>query len=131
MELRVLCAGILRVSTIKLREAAGGVLTLRNIWETLEGMRGKAPVKVEEPLGQIGRRRQVVIPLSIFKSLDFRPGDFVAFSRHRGGLLLTRRYAAAAERLTTEEARRLRLSLKQRRQGKTRRWADIENELGL
>ena len=117
---------------IKLREAAGGVLTLWNIWETLEGMRGKAPVKVEEPLGQIGRRRQVVIPLSIFKSLDYRPGDFVAFSRHRGGLLLTRRHGAAAEeRLTTEEARRLRLSLKQRRQGKTRRWADIENELGL
>ena len=33
--------------------------------------------------------------------------------------------------LTPEEARRLRRSLKQTRQGKTRPWADIKNELGL
>jgi hypothetical protein len=39
--------------------------------------------------------------------------------------------ASPDEVLTPAEAERLRQSLKQTRQGKTRPWAEIKNELGL
>jgi bifunctional DNA-binding transcriptional regulator/antitoxin component of YhaV-PrlF toxin-antitoxin module len=72
-------------------------------------------------------RRQVVIPREIFDSLRMREGDFVAFAKHGNGVLVKpSRVVDPDDVLTPTEAKRLRQSLKQTRQGKTRLWADIK-----
>jgi bifunctional DNA-binding transcriptional regulator/antitoxin component of YhaV-PrlF toxin-antitoxin module len=87
---------------------------------------------MREPIGRVGQRRQVVIPREIFDSLRMREGDFVAFAKHGNGVLVEpRRVADPDDVLTSAEAKRLRQSLKQTRQGKTRPWAGIRHELGL
>ena len=94
--------------------------------------RSKAAATKEQAIGRIDQRRQVVIPLSIFKTLNFQTGDFVAFARHGDGLLLKpKRVTESDETLTAAESKRLRQSLKQSRQGKTRPWDEIKNELAL
>jgi bifunctional DNA-binding transcriptional regulator/antitoxin component of YhaV-PrlF toxin-antitoxin module len=85
-----------------------------------------------EPVGRIGQRRQIVIPQEIFKTLKLQEGDFVAFAQHGNGILVKpRRLVDPDDVLTEAEAKRLRQSLQQTRQGKTRPWADIKHELGL
>ena len=87
---------------------------------------------MREPIGRVGQRRQVVIPREIFDNLRMREGDFVAFAKHGSGVLVKpRRVVDPDDVLTPTEAKRLRQSLKQTRQGKTRPWADIKHELGL
>ena len=87
---------------------------------------------MREPIGRVGQRRQVVIPREIFDNLRMREGDFVAFTKHGNGVLVKpRRVVDPDDVLTPTEAKRLRQSLKQTRQGKTRPWADIKHELGL
>jgi hypothetical protein len=83
-------------------------------------MAGKAKPR---PSGRAGQRRQVVIPLEIFEMLKLRHGN--------GVLVKPRRTVDPGEALTPAEAKRLRQSLKQTRQGKTRPWAHIRHELGL
>jgi bifunctional DNA-binding transcriptional regulator/antitoxin component of YhaV-PrlF toxin-antitoxin module len=95
-------------------------------------MAGKTSATIGEPIGRVGQRRQVVIPREIFENLRMREGDFVAFAKHGNGVLVKpRRMVDPDEVLTPAEARRLRQSLQQTRQGKTRPWADIKDELGL
>ena len=95
-------------------------------------MAGKTRAPVREPIGRVGQRRQVVIPREIFDGLHMREGDFVAFAKHGNGVLVKpRRVVDPDDVLTPTEAKRLRQSLKQTRQGKTRPWADIKHELGL
>jgi len=85
-----------------------------------------------EPVGRIGQRRQVVIPQEIFKTLRLQEGDFVAFAKHGNGVLVKpRRLVDPDDVLTPAELKRLRQSLKQTSQGKTRPWADIKREMGL
>jgi bifunctional DNA-binding transcriptional regulator/antitoxin component of YhaV-PrlF toxin-antitoxin module len=87
---------------------------------------------LREPIGRVGQRRQVVIPRVIFDNLGMREGDFVAFAKHGNGVLVKpRRIVDPEDVLTPAEAKRLRQSLKQTRQGKTRPWAEIKRELGL
>ena len=95
-------------------------------------MAGKAAPANNQPIGRIGPRRQIVIPQSIFKTLNFQAGDFVAFAKHGNGVLVKpRRVVLADDTLTAAQSKRLRQSLKQTRQGKTRPWAEIKDELGL
>ena len=95
-------------------------------------MAGKTSASVKAPTGRVGQRRQVVIPREIFDNLGMREGDFVAFAKHGNGVLVKpRRVVDPDDVLTPTEAKRLRQSLKQTRQGKTRPWADIKHELGL
>lgn len=95
-------------------------------------MAGKINAAIQEPIGRIGQRRQVVIPQEIFKALKLREGDFVAFAKHGNGVLVQpRRVVDPDDVLTPAEAKRLRQSLKQTREGKTRPWANIKHELGL
>ncbi|MGD0050088.1 MAG: AbrB/MazE/SpoVT family DNA-binding domain-containing protein [Bryobacteraceae bacterium] len=82
---------------------------------------------MREPVGRIGQRRQVVIPQEIFRTLKLQEGDFVAFAKHGNGVLVKpRRLVDPDSVLTPAEAKRLRQSLKQTRQGKTRPWAEIK-----
>jgi bifunctional DNA-binding transcriptional regulator/antitoxin component of YhaV-PrlF toxin-antitoxin module len=95
-------------------------------------MAAKTSATMREPIGRVGQRRQVVIPREIFDNLRMREGDFVAFAKHGNGVLVKpRRVVDPDDVLTPTEAKRLRQSLKQTRQGKTRPWADIKHELGL
>jgi AbrB family looped-hinge helix DNA binding protein len=95
-------------------------------------MAGKASATIREPIGRVGQRRQVVIPRQIFDNLGMREGDFVAFSKHGNGVLVKpRRIVDPDDLLTPDEAKRLRQSLKQTRQGKTRPWSEIKHDLGL
>jgi bifunctional DNA-binding transcriptional regulator/antitoxin component of YhaV-PrlF toxin-antitoxin module len=95
-------------------------------------MAGKTRATIKEPIGRVGQRRQVVIPREIFDNLRMHEGDFVAFAKHRSGVLVKpRRINDPNDVLTPAEAKRLRQSLKQTRQGKTRPWAEIKHELGL
>jgi bifunctional DNA-binding transcriptional regulator/antitoxin component of YhaV-PrlF toxin-antitoxin module len=74
----------------------------------------------------------VVIPQEIFKTLRLQEGDFVAFAKHGNGVLVKpRRLVDPDDVLTPAELKRLRQSLKQTSQGKTRPWADIKREMGL
>jgi len=85
-----------------------------------------------EKIGRVGQRRQVVIPREMLKTLNLREGDFVAFSKRPNGVLIkAKRVVDPDDVLTPQEARRLRQSLKQARQGKTRPWAQLKHELGL
>ncbi len=95
-------------------------------------MASKTATTTREPIGRVGQRRQVVIPRELFATLNLREGDFVAFAKHANGVLIKpKRVVDPDDILTPGEAKRLRQSLKQMRQGKTRSWARIKHELGL
>ena len=95
-------------------------------------MATKTNAAVREPIGRVGQRRQVVIPREICDSLNLRKGDFVAFAKHGNGVLVQpRRLVDPDDMVTPAEAKRLRKSLKQTRQGNTRPWSEIKHELGL
>ena len=94
-------------------------------------MAGKTAT-TQERTGRVGQRRQVVIPREIFDRLAMRAGDLVAFSKHANGVLIKpKRAADPGDVLTPAEAKKLRRSLKEQRQGKTQPWSQIKDELGL
>jgi len=95
-------------------------------------MRAKAPLASRESIVRVGQRRQVVIPREMFESLNLREGDFVAFSKHRNGVLIKpKQVVHPGEVLTPAEAKKVRHGLKQIREGKTQPWSQIKHELGL
>ena len=88
--------------------------------------------KTQERIGRVGQRRQVVIPREMLETLKLQEGDFVAFSEQANGVLIKpKRLVDPDDVLTPAEAKRLRRSLKQERQGKTRPWLQIKHEMGL
>jgi AbrB family looped-hinge helix DNA binding protein len=85
-----------------------------------------------ERIGRVGQRRQVVIPRDILQTLKLREGDFVAFSKEANGVLIKpKRVVDLDNVLTPAEAKKLRRSLKQARQGKTLPWSQVKHDLGL
>jgi AbrB family looped-hinge helix DNA binding protein len=85
-----------------------------------------------ERIGRVGQRRQVVIPRDILQTLKLREGDFVAFSKQANGVLIKpKRVVDPGDVLTPAEAKKLRRSLKQARQGKTLPWSQVKHDLGL
>ena len=78
------------------------------------------------------QRRQVVIPRETLETFKLREGDLVAFSKRADGVLIEPKRATDPDDvLTASQAKRLRESLKQMRQGKTKPWTQIKHELGL
>jgi AbrB family looped-hinge helix DNA binding protein len=93
-------------------------------------MAGKATTP--ERIGRVGQRRQVVIPREMLETLKLREGDFVAFSKQANGVLIKpKRLVDPDDVLTPVEAKKLRRSLKQARQGKTLHWSQVKHDLGL
>lgn len=87
---------------------------------------------VAEKIGRVGQRRQVVIPREMLETLKLQEGDLVAFSKRADGVLIKPKRAVDPDDvLTASQAKRLRESLKQMRQGKTKPWTQIKHELGL
>lgn len=94
-------------------------------------MRAEAIV-AEESVGRVGRARRVVIARDMLDTLKLREGDLVAFSKQRNGVLIRPKPKVDPDDvLTLAEARKVRHALKQIREGKTKPWAQIKNELGL
>ena len=95
-------------------------------------MAGKTATTTQERIGRVGQRRQVVIPRELFETLNMREGDFVAFSRKGNGVLVSpKRLIDADEILTAEESTKVRHALKQIRQGRTKPWSEVKQDLGL
>ncbi|HEX4595703.1 MAG TPA: AbrB/MazE/SpoVT family DNA-binding domain-containing protein [Bryobacteraceae bacterium] len=83
-------------------------------------------------LSRIGQRRQVVIPKKIFDAMKLKEGDFMEVTANRGRVSMKpKRLVDWDETFTPAEAKMIRHSLKQAREGKTRPWSRIKHELGL
>ena len=84
-------------------------------------------------ISRIGQRRQMVIPKSVFDELHLETGDFVEVTGEGSGRFSVKRkkLVDADEILTSDEAKRLRHSLKQAQEGKSRPWNKVKHELGL
>ncbi len=81
---------------------------------------------------RIGQRRQVVLPKSVFDKLGLAEGDFMeVMTRRRQVIMRPKRPVSSDDTLTPSEGRKVRHGLKQIRQGKTRPWRAIKNELDL
>jgi bifunctional DNA-binding transcriptional regulator/antitoxin component of YhaV-PrlF toxin-antitoxin module len=95
-------------------------------------MNVKSSASLQEPVGRIGQRRQVVIPRVIFDNLRMREGDFVAFIQRGNAVLLKpKRLVDSDDVLTPAEAKKLSQGLRQVKEGKTRPWAVVKHELDL
>jgi AbrB family looped-hinge helix DNA binding protein len=89
-------------------------------------------ITTQERIGRVGQRRQVVIPREMLETLKLREGDFVAFSKQDNGVLIKpKRVVDPDDVLTPAEAKKVRHALKLIREGKTRPWSQIKDELGL
>jgi antitoxin component of MazEF toxin-antitoxin module len=94
-------------------------------------MAGKTAT-TQKRTGRAGPRRQMVIPRGIFQNLDMREGDFVAVEQQgRSVVIKPKKLIDPDDVITPTEAKRLRRSLKQTRQGKTQPWSQVKHELGL
>ena len=86
---------------------------------------------VQERIGRVGQRRQVVIPREMLKTLNIQEGDFVAFSKHANGVLIQpKRLVDPEDVLTPAEARKVRHGMKQIKEGRFKLWRDVKHELG-
>jgi len=93
-------------------------------------MAGKAST-IQEPIGRVGQRRQVVIPREIFEKLRMREGDFVAFAKKGNGVLVKpKRLVDVEDTLTPAEAKMVRRGMKQIKEGRFKLWRDVKHELG-
>lgn len=90
----------------------------------------KSPQSIPEPIGRVGQRRQIVIPRSLCEDLHLREGDFVAFSRQPGGVLIKpKKMVDPDDVLTPEEGARVKKAAKEIRQGKYVTLTELRHEL--
>jgi bifunctional DNA-binding transcriptional regulator/antitoxin component of YhaV-PrlF toxin-antitoxin module len=73
----------------------------------------------------------LVVPDKVRRRAGFKSGDQVEFKVSRGVVTIFPKVPSADDTLTPDEAKRLRRSLKQTREGKTRPWSQIKHDLGL
>jgi AbrB family looped-hinge helix DNA binding protein len=84
-----------------------------------------------ERISRVGQRRQVVIPREIAESLRMREGDFVAITKKADAVVIKRKRLVDDDTtVTPEEAKRLRRSQKQIKEGRFKLWSDLKHELG-
>ena len=93
-------------------------------------MGSKATATIQEPLGRVGQRRQVLIPRRICEALQLKEGDFVAFAARAGGVLIKpKRVVDPDDVLTREESALVKKAEREMRQGKYVTLARLEHEL--
>jgi bifunctional DNA-binding transcriptional regulator/antitoxin component of YhaV-PrlF toxin-antitoxin module len=96
--------------------------------DNLKVWQGRYP-QLKNEIGRVGQRRQVVIPREFLETLKLQEGDFVAFSKQANGVLIKpKRLVDPDDVLTPAQAKKLRRSLKQARQGKTLPWSQVKRE---
>jgi AbrB family looped-hinge helix DNA binding protein len=49
---------------------------------------GVKATTTQERIGRVGQRRRLVIPQEILETLQLQEGDFVAFTKQPGGVLI-------------------------------------------
>jgi AbrB family looped-hinge helix DNA binding protein len=83
-------------------------------------------------VSRIGQRRQVVIPKRVFDSLKLRAGDFVEVSAEGGRLQMRpkRLVDIGDERLTADEAVKVRRGEAEIKAGHSKSWRTVKDELG-
>ena len=90
----------------------------------------KPPTSVREPIGRVGRRRQVVIPRNLYEDLDLREGDFVVFARRPDGVLIKSKKAVDPDDvLSKEESARVKKAEREMGQGKYVTLAELRHDL--
>ena len=81
---------------------------------------------------RIGQRRQVVIPKAVLDELQLHEGDLLEVTAHAGCVSMKpKRVLDDDDTLTASEASKVRHGLKQLKQGNTRPWVQVKDELGL
>lgn len=74
----------------------------------------------------------LTVPERVRRRAGFKPGDRLEFKASAGVVTIVPRSTKDPdEMLTPKQAKRLRQSLKQMRQGKTQPWTQIKHELGI
>ena len=85
---------------------------------------------IQERVGRVGQRRQVVIPREIPETLNLREGDFVAFAEQKNGVLIKpKRLVDVGDTLTPTEAKLVRKGEAQLKKGQSKPWREIKNAL--
>ena len=93
-------------------------------------MGSKATTTMQEPIGRVGQRRQVVIPRRICDALQLKAGDFVAFAAQSGGVLIKpKRMVDPDDILTREESALVKKAEREMRQGKHLTLAELDHRL--
>lgn len=76
-------------------------------------------------------QKEIVVPRHVRRKAGIKAGEPVEFSASARTITIKPKKVDPDDVLTPHEAKRLRQSLKQARQGKTRPLAQIKHELGL
>jgi AbrB family looped-hinge helix DNA binding protein len=85
---------------------------------------------VQERIGRVGQRRQVVIPREILETLKLQAGDFVAFAEQKNGVLIKpKRVVNPDAVLSPAEARTVRRGEAQIKRGETKPWRLVKHAL--
>jgi bifunctional DNA-binding transcriptional regulator/antitoxin component of YhaV-PrlF toxin-antitoxin module len=87
---------------------------------------------VQQRVGRVGKRREVVIPREMLETLKLQEGDFVAFAEQKNGVLIkpNRVTDHPDDVLTPAEAKKVRQGMKQIKEGRFKLWRDVKHELG-
>ena len=84
------------------------------------------------PISKLGQRRQVVIPKKICEELNIETGDFLEVTRVKGAVVIQPKILVDVDdTLTPSEEKIIQASEKELKQGKTRAWKQIKNDLDL
>jgi len=85
---------------------------------------------VQDRIGRVGQRRQVVIPREMLETLQLQEGDFVAFSKHANGVLIkAKRLVDPADVLSPAEAKIVRRGEAQLKRGQSKPWRAVKDAL--
>ena len=85
---------------------------------------------VQERVGRVGQRRQVVIPREILETLNLREGDVVAFAEQKNGVLIKpKRLVDPQETLTVADAKIVRKGEAQLKRGQSKPWREVKHAL--
>jgi AbrB family looped-hinge helix DNA binding protein len=82
------------------------------------------------PIGKLGQRRQVVIPKEICEELGLSIGDYVEVKQSKGTVIIKpKKLVDADDVLTPAEEAIVRKGERQLREGKSKSWQQIKNDL--
>ena len=100
--------------------------------EEIDSQRTRAYTETDMTV-TVKNKTPIAIPDEVRRRAGLKPGDQVEFKAFRGGVaVFAKRLATqAAERLTQEEAKKLRHAMKEVHEGKTTPWSQVKHELGL
>jgi hypothetical protein len=73
----------------------------------------------------------LVVPKSMSRAAGWKNGEEMEFKRSGRKIIVSPKSVDPDDVLTPEEAKKVRLGMKQIREGKVRPWSEIKHELGL